>query len=93
MSMEQVSIYIGMLIGIFTIIGILFKIFSKVKKIDDIGSVVVDVQRETKSNTKMNKALCEGFEALADHAIKNQNANGKMHRSLETLEKLKYKDL
>lgn len=41
-------------------------------------------------NTNLTKVDTEIVEALADHAIKTQNANGKVHRSLETLEKLKY---
>ena len=56
-----------------------------IKKIDSI-------EVETKINTQMNKALCEVTEALADHAIATQGADGKVKRSLQTLETLKYQE-
>ena len=58
--------------------------------VHDISVQLDEVTEETRFNTSMNKVDTEVLEALADHAIKTQNANGKVHRSLEMLEKLKF---
>lgn len=60
------------------------------ENVHDISLKLEAVTDETKFNTTMNKVDTEVLEALADHAIKTQNANGKVHRSLEMLEQLKY---
>jgi len=58
--------------------------------VKEISTQLEEVKEETRFNTSMNKVDTEVLEALADHAIKTQNANGKVHRSLEMLEKLKF---
>jgi len=60
------------------------------ENVKDISVQLEEVREETRFNTSMNKVDTEVLEALADHAIKTQNANGKVHRSLEMLEKLKF---
>lgn len=85
MGIEQIGAIVSIILGVGSVLGFLFAIYSKVKKIDSI-------EVETKINTQMNKALCEVTEALADHAIATQGADGKVKRSLQTLETLKYQE-
>lgn len=137
-SVETMSLIIGLILSIITLLGMLFKVFRKIDKIDKIDTLIDEVgglkeeiiklkslseevdeinkkseerkivlyelkdtvhdisiqldevKEETRFNTSMNKADTEVLEALADHAIKTQGANGKVHRSLEMIEKLKF---
>jgi len=56
----------------------------------DVSVKLDSVTEESRFNTSMNKVNTDVLEALADHAIRTQNANGKVHRSLEMLAKLKF---